>query len=194
MKRLNLLLLFLSFSLLLGGCSDSSNPGDSSIPTASSNQTRIITASLPNTYLTTTDQSVALPVEKSCVIITAGFDHSLKLLFQQYTFTKTGSPIKIEISDIKNATYLSFVTEISLDQTFTDPTTWSYVPRTNIIMASALRDLINGTKTCYFDSNITEVKFAKIITPKSKSSFTTDIKTMINYYCNQLNINLSQQL
>jgi hypothetical protein len=187
LKKLNLLWLFLCFSLLLGGCSSSNNSENSSTP-----ESRTITANLPSTYLNN-NETIALPSGKSCVIVTAGFDESQTLVFQNYTFTQTGSPVTINITDMSNVTYLSFVTEISLDDDFNDLTSWSYASRENIIMAPALRDLINGTKTNLFDSTITEIKFTDLKIIKN-TTFTKEIKKMINTYCSKFNIKLAQQL
>jgi hypothetical protein len=185
LKRFNLLLFFLCFSLLLSGCSGGSD---------NANKTRTLTVNLPRTYSNSANQSFALPAGKSCVIIAAGFDQSKTLVFQEYTFTHTALSFKITIPNNSDVAYLAFVTDISLDQPFTDLTTWSYLPRTNMITATALQDVGDGTKTNFLDSSITTVRFSELVTLKNKSTFTTDIKEIIKAYCAQLNIKLAEQL
>jgi hypothetical protein len=174
LQRLHLLLLFLCFSLLLGGCSDSSNSGGSSTPAISStptvsstpvassnpesSQTHTITVTLPSTYLYSINQSVALPAGKSCVITTTGYGQHIRK-FQQLTFATTGSSITINIPDLKGATSLTFMIQISLDSLFHDKATWDNASKVNLVAAGAFRDTGNGTKNYYFDSNITSVEF-----------------------------------
>jgi hypothetical protein len=92
---------------------------------------------------------------------------------------------------MKGAAYLSFVTEISLDTTFDDLSSWSYASRDNMIMAPALRTLINDTKTNLFESNITEVTFTDLKIIKD-TKFTKNITEMIKRYCSKSNIKLAQ--
>ncbi|MGD8400419.1 MAG: hypothetical protein PVH64_05705, partial [Bacillota bacterium] len=147
------------------------------------------------TYLNSDNKRKHLPSGKSCVIVTAGFDESKTLVFEDnYTFAQTGSngsTITINIEDMKGAAYLSFVTEISLDATFDDLSSWSYASRDNMIMAPALRTLINDTKTNLFESNITEVTFTDLKIIKD-TKFTKNITEMIKRYCSKSNIKLAQ--
>jgi hypothetical protein len=166
LKKFNLLLLVLVFSLLLGGCSGSgnsegsSNSGNFGDPgTSAGSQARSIKVILPSTYyLDANNQSVSLPPNKSFVIITSGYKSHQLTLQNHYTFGTTGSEdIKINIPDLKGATRLKFQIQILLDSEFDDEETWKNAPKSNRVAGQPLRNLTNDWP--YFDSNITSIEF-----------------------------------
>jgi hypothetical protein len=155
LKKFNLLLLVLVFSLLLGGCSGSGDSGDQGTPAGS--QAHSIKAILPSAYSTSTNPSVTLPTGKSFVIITNGYNQRHQQTIQQHlTFGKTGSEdIKINIPDLKGAIRLIFQIQISLDSQFDNKETWDKASKTNLVAGFPTHD---GNDR-YFDSNITSIEF-----------------------------------
>lgn len=185
MMKKGIILVLISICLLVSGCGGSSDNKTSTKP---------ITITLSNKYTTTDNQSQTLPAGKSCVFIVSGHKQQTEpAVFQEFFFSQTGADQTFNIPNLPEVNWLQIITEISLDETFNDRVSWSYLKRTNIVFGVVLKTDNNGNQTSFIDANTTNFTINNLRLIKN-TTYTANISQMIQRFSRQFNMAINANL